>query len=340
MQFNLFSTIAIYAALAVLSFFIINWIGGHTLHGGYMMLSLFYKEDEAPAFNTLYRILAPNVLVIFYASALYALSYDQLATHIWVVVPMMFTLRALFNIAFGRARLMNWLSYLIQSLLASCIAFLIHKSLITRREFLFPDLKTFGNELWLALFFFAYQLLNGLQLDPSRTLARKERYLDLTFLNYKKRYQSIIDQHKLPPPLEVLTYSIMILESFNRPSIVRWVERALHPFRKKGTYGVMQVHSDKALRNEESIHLGIKKLQEDYEKVEQRSRDHVPEYLKAQGEQALEHMILKRTAWLYNHSDTYAQEVMEVYTQLESKFYKPPPEPKDPYNAFESDSFA
>ena len=57
--------------LAALLFLLVNWIGKHSIAAGYTQLSLFAKADEAPAFNVVFRALAPTVFLILSASLLY-----------------------------------------------------------------------------------------------------------------------------------------------------------------------------------------------------------------------------------------------------------------------------
>ncbi len=45
----------IHFALAVLLFFIINWIGAHSISVGYMQMDIVIKEESAPAFNFLFQ---------------------------------------------------------------------------------------------------------------------------------------------------------------------------------------------------------------------------------------------------------------------------------------------
>ncbi len=49
--------------LAALLFMIVNWIGRHSIASGYHQLTLFAKVDEAPAFNFVFRVLAPTVFL-------------------------------------------------------------------------------------------------------------------------------------------------------------------------------------------------------------------------------------------------------------------------------------
>src|SRR5258708_37428119 len=94
--------------LAVATFYIMNWLGGHVPGTGYMQLSVLYRPDEAPAFNFLFRAVAPLVAVTLYAAILYWLGFPSLVTHIWIVVPLTFAVRIIYNVVLARFALLNW----------------------------------------------------------------------------------------------------------------------------------------------------------------------------------------------------------------------------------------
>lgn len=57
--------IAIHVLLAVLLFFLVNWVGHYSVGFGYYQLAtLADAEDEAPAFNVVMRIAAPLVFIM------------------------------------------------------------------------------------------------------------------------------------------------------------------------------------------------------------------------------------------------------------------------------------
>lgn len=62
----------LHVGLAIVLFYLINWVGRHSSGLGYMQLTLFVRPDEAPAFNFLLHALSPTVFVIMASAALYA----------------------------------------------------------------------------------------------------------------------------------------------------------------------------------------------------------------------------------------------------------------------------
>src|SRR5438105_2644614 len=98
----------VHSLLAILLFFVVNWIGGHTISAGYHQLTLFGQVDEAPAFNTLFRVLAPIVFLLVTASIWYGLGLDLFVDNYWRVVVYYVLFRWLFNLALGRISLLGW----------------------------------------------------------------------------------------------------------------------------------------------------------------------------------------------------------------------------------------
>lgn len=322
------------AILAIASFYLINWVGGHTFDTGYMQLSMFHKVDEAPAFNFLFRVISPAVLISIYSVAFYSFGFDNLVKSIWLVVPLIFVYRASYNIVQGRSRLMNWSVFLSHSLLATLTALLLYHYLIIERRFLFPDLQTIGNEFWLLIALFVYQISNNLRTNTAGSKQRKEKYLLETFERLRKKYKAIIEKDNVSQNIQVLTYSIMIIENFNRPLMYRYVESLSSLFKKRGTYGIMQVSNSKALSDENSVCEGLKFIISNYGKVKKYSAGKEPDYITDKNN--IERYIIERVAWLYNNSTDYSSEVMEIYDFIKIKYFtsKVPVDENDKYNAF------
>ena len=84
--------------LAVLLFFVVNWIGGHSIASGYHQLSVFKQVDEAPAFNLVFRVVAPLVYLVITASLLYTVGLDDLVVGFYRVAVYYVAFRWFFNI--------------------------------------------------------------------------------------------------------------------------------------------------------------------------------------------------------------------------------------------------
>ena len=69
--------------LSVALFFIVNWIGARAISIGYMQMDIVIQEDSAPAFNFLFKVLAPVVFIILCAVGFEALGIPQFNNNIY-----------------------------------------------------------------------------------------------------------------------------------------------------------------------------------------------------------------------------------------------------------------
>src|SRR4030042_6807134 len=150
----------VHLGFAIVMFFVVNWLGKRSISLGYIHLSVFAKEDPAPAFNFTFRTLTPVVCLLLISAALYAIDLDRFVNNIFLVVLYYFGIRLLFNAFSERWRLLNWMSLGPQIIVTVVLSWLSYSYLIKNRNLLFPHFETIGNEVWLAIAIFLYALLN------------------------------------------------------------------------------------------------------------------------------------------------------------------------------------
>ena len=302
------SIIAVQLVLAVILFFIVNWVGQHSASSGYLSLSLFAKTDEAPAFNFLFRVAGPIVYLILTASVLYALRLDSLVRAFYMVAVYYVLFRWSFNLVTGRARLLNWRSQVIVGLATCSIAYFLYEQVLSKRHSLLPDFSSVGNELWIIVLVFLYQAANKITLSPVATVRRKRNYLERRFQTLKNQYDRIIHSEAGQlRPIVALAYAVLIYETFNRPGIYRWMEsKILFPLGLAKTLGPMQVETVQRIDDYESVRLGVRKLREDYLAVGG-TPDGPPYHL---------YEYITKTLKRYNVRSDYPAEVYQLYSQI------------------------
>ena len=74
-----------HVALAVVLFFIVNWIGARAISVGYMQMSVVIQEDTAPAFNFLFKVLAPVVFIVLCAVGFEAIGLASFNKNIYFI---------------------------------------------------------------------------------------------------------------------------------------------------------------------------------------------------------------------------------------------------------------
>lgn len=291
----------LHVALAILLFYIINWIGKHWSGYGYLQLSLFLRSDQAPAFNFILRALAPTVFIILVGTACYALHIDKVVPGIWLVAVYYFGFRLLYNLILGRGLLLNWLSLSVQSAAGIGWAYLAYRHLILPRHPLIPDLERIGNQLWIIVALFLYATFNSVRTSGEATARRKNRYLRNRFKTLREQYDDLIKDHFPSRYMELVAYAILILETFNRPWIAQVIERGIFPWGSH-TIGPMQVHSTTRLSAKDSVRLGVRLLSGHFEKTKQElSGKHVTRF-----------EVIRLALAKYNRDDNYVKEVLEL----------------------------
>ncbi|MEQ8185835.1 hypothetical protein [Marinobacter salarius] len=299
--------------LAIILFFLLNWIGSHSIHAGYIRMSILVKADEAPAFNFLYRAFSPVAFITVASAILYKTDQEWLVQDIYLVVVYYFLFRILFNLITGRGLLLNWMTQAAYVLVSVPVSYYVYDKLIIHKEFLFPTAKELGSAVWLAIVAYAYYTFNNVKLSDERTKARKANYLNNRYSKYRSIYGAIIEEKSETKQQEALIYAVLIYEAFNRPKVYRIMENIIFRIGLAKTLGIMQVTTSNFIDDEESVRLGATKI----------VSDHLKAKLKVEarpyggGSWAIRREVLE----LYNPDREYISEVDRIYDEIMTKYY-------------------
>lgn len=316
-------------AVALGMFYCVNVLGRNSSMFGYESLTMFQEPDEAAHFNFMFRVVTPVVILIIVAAICYYVGADSYTTNLYIVIPYYIAFRLVFNLLRGRAFLLPWGRLTVQWFATLLLAWLAYRYLIVTREYLLPDIKTIGNEVWLAIAAYIYILSNAVLKEDSGQLKRSERYTRNRYRFFERCFGNLVKDVAGSPSWEALVFAVLIVEDFNRPRIFRFVERFAFRAGQAKTLGVMQVETDSLISDEESIRYGMDRLKTIYEKRVAYRTWRIPETqrhywddrqsLLAHEELNLIHEVLVR----YNSSGDYAREVEAVYSILRKAFYSP-----------------
>lgn len=315
--------ILIHIVLAIGLFFIVNWIGARAVSVGYMQMNIVIKEDSAPAFNFLFKVIAPVVFIVLCAVVFEALNITQFNTNIYFVVVYYWLFRILWVLCTSRGSLINWVEQIIYWAVSISLSLWVY-SLLESVEQILPSPRSLLDQLWILIIVFLYSVLNKVQISRDKTIKRKNNYLSSRYITFKRKYDSLIKQHIPNEFYEVVLYSIMIYEDFNRPILVRWIEY-LHFFitKKTHTLGIMQIMTDKFISNDDSIKLAIDKLIKD-------NNDIMLRYSDSPSPNATYVAFL--IAQKYNSGDIdYAWEIRDIFEYISSQFYNKMPDSYDDF---------
>lgn len=298
--------------VAFVIYFITNWLGGYTPSDrGYMSLSLVIKEDTMPAFNFVFKTLTPIVLyILFVALCQNVDSLHMLLNNNYLVIVYYWGWRIMYYVIHGVLRLVDWKTTAFYMAVTIGVAMLIYRHL-GKVQTILPDLKTLRDQMWILMAIFIYQLLNKLQIDRDGSEQRKRKYILRMYAKLREQYGEIISSQCHNRVDEGLVYSIMIMENYNRPPVIRVVEYARFLLkRKKMSLGIMQVKTRQWISDRQSVHMGMEMIinlrQEYFKKVRPYKRNDFQKKLSS---------LVTYVANEYNGcGDDYANEVETIFS--------------------------
>jgi hypothetical protein len=246
--------------LAILLFFVVNWIGLHAVDFGYTTTTLFEDVSESVAMNFAVRVLAPSVFIVAVSAGLVASGAAWLREGIYQTVIFYFAIRMAAIFIVGRQELVSWYRFVVYATAGVGFALLAYNYLIKPNRSLLPDLNTAGNELWLAILAFLFAIGNKVEFGSELSARRRNGFIRRRYERARRRWGPEIEAEAADPLLRLLIYAVIIYEDYSRPPVIRAVERWLPQKRGGRTTGIMQVASDRPLSDDESVALGIERL--------------------------------------------------------------------------------
>lgn len=257
---NSWTITLVHLILAVLLFFIVNWIGRNSIFVGYQQLSVVFEENSAPAFNFLFKVLAPTVYLILCVALFQSVEFNVLTRRCYLIVVYYWAIRFVWNLLANRWILFDWGQMPIYWIVSIGLSLWIYKNIENVNSIL-PKREDFISEMWLLIIAFVYTVVNKMNIGKSRAIRRKDAYIKSQYEKFKTKYDSIIHPFFSNPFYEVLTYAIMIYEDFNRPFMIRIIEYAnFFLTQKPHTLGIMQVKTEEYINSKESVALAVRKI--------------------------------------------------------------------------------
>lgn len=301
----------IHLVAGFIMFVIINWIGEKSVSVGYMQMSIVVEEESYPAFNFLFKAIAPVIIMILFVAIAQAVHFGSFTVNCYLVVVYYWVIRVCVVILYGRGSLTNWVTQFFYWISSIWLSINIYK-LIDKVDKILPDPESLRDEMWILIILFLYSTFNKMTFGRTGTIRRKEKYLNKTYTHLKSKYDKIISKECKDYFFVQVVYAIMIYEDFNRPKIVRWIEYVHFWITKKPhTLGIMQVTSSKWINDEESISLAINKIITDGETT-------IQEFAKNKERFSLE-IIVAKIAGKYNKDDDYVYEVGQIFISISNK---------------------
>lgn len=285
--------------LAAILFFIQNWIGSRSYSIGYIRFSLLDDKDEALSTNFVIKVFGPIVYIIICATILQYFGLSQFNDRIINVVYYYLGLRILMIFIYERWSIVNWGRIVFYYSSIVIISSFVYNNFIEEVGVLLPDFSELKNEIWLLILIFLFQAGNGFverlpnnELQESKSAylpelkRRKKRYILKQNTFFLNKFDGVISQiSDNNESFALIVRSIIIYENFNRPRLIRHLERVyVRLTKKKVTQGVMQSPSRHVISDEESVTRGAKSLfrfysndEGNYKKYSQTIKHHCPD---------------------------------------------------------------
>jgi len=262
----------IHFSLALFLFIIQNWIGDRAYSKGYIRFSLLDEKDEAHSLNFVIKVFGPIVYLILIVAALQYLKIESYNKDIINVIYYYLFFRLFVIFLYERLRIVNWVRIISYYLTILLVANIVYDKFINSVGDLLPDFSQLKNEIWLLIIVFVYQLGNGITeslpenelQEQSRAFLpelkpRKRKYILRKYKQFVNKYGAQIKNNPIQNPnINIVIYSILIYENFNRPRFIRFLERIwVRIVKRKVSQGIMQIGSSIPITDEQSIVLGI-----------------------------------------------------------------------------------
>ncbi len=272
--------------LAIVIFFIQNWVGGRSYGVGYIKFSLLDEKDEAHSTNFVIKVFGPVIFLILFAAIFQFLDLQKINQDLIRTIYIYIAIRISMIFIYERQSIVNWVQILFYYSTILLLSQIIYNRFLNSVTDLLPDFSQIKNEVWLIILLYLYEIGNGktrsqVSTESENTLTkvkgRKKKYIIRKHDQLNKKYGSLIDEIvNSNAELKVVIFSIMIIENFNRPRLLRWLENTWCTISgKEISQGIMQVKSTTPLSSIESIKIQAVYLKEKYLKYTGSGSEHL-----------------------------------------------------------------
>lgn len=249
--------ILLFPTLGIITFFLINQLGGRHIQQSYQN-DLFDDEfGKSTVFNIAFRIIAPVVVLTFFGLICFFVGLRFEFSYLLISGETYWALRILAWALKRRTVRSNIAMVLVQAAVSLLLSWYLFTAIGKDPvQSLAPDVGDVSLEfIILAITVLFYILAESpmFRKDHSPKSPLMEKQL---FAIDKLCRKSMPDRYKQDPALLILFYTFALIEDTYRPSWIRQAERiAYHvlPFKKPRTFGLMQASSDNPLSDEESL---------------------------------------------------------------------------------------
>lgn len=300
--------ILLFLGLAVIEYIIINFLTTKiTKLKEYVTInysSFEFSDIGAKPYglNILIKIICPTIFIIILAGIFYNFKLNSFVEDIYLITIFYFLIRWFIIIGvLSRKELTNWNREIVIFIITISINLFLYYFFIKKTTQIFISLDELRDAIWISIITFIIVIIrdfvyNYIYIDNDKQEYRKEKYILKKYEYFRNKYDDIITTKN--KELHEIVYAIMIYENFNRPFLIRIVEKIKLLFAGEATLGIMQVSSRVPINDRTSVKLGYQILKKSYFD----NRKHIKEKDK----------ILRETVSSYNYGEKYLNEVLYI----------------------------
>lgn len=300
--------ILLFLGLAVIEYIIINFlITKITKLKEYVTInysSFEFSDIGAKPYglNILIKIICPTIFIIILAGIFYNFKLNSFVEDIYLITIFYFLIRWFIIIGvLSRKELTNWNIEIVIFIITISINLFLYYFFIKKTTQIFISLDELRDAIWISIITFIIVIIrdfvyNYIYIDNDKQEYRKEKYILKKYEYFRNKYDDIITTKN--KELHEIVYAIMIYENFNRPFLIRIVEKIKLLFAGEATLGIMQVSSRVPINDRTSVKLGYQILKKSYFD----NRKHIKE----------KDRILRETVSSYNYGEKYLNEVLYI----------------------------
>ena len=158
---------------------------------------------------------------------------------------------------------MDYKKYLSEYILTIIFGYILNVKLINEVKTVFLSADEFKIIIWLFIFSFIFSYLKNdlkISFDKRKEESIKLEYIVVSYAKIKSKYSEYVKcKYK---DLNLLIYAMIIYNKKMKPDIIRKLDNyKVKYMEEKKRLGIMQVVANKPVSDEESIKLGIKKIE-------------------------------------------------------------------------------
>jgi len=226
------------------------------------------------------QLVIPTIYIII-LSAL----FPYIKENIYLIVVFEIFIRNFYisNIADKDAETSN-IAFIIESLLSILLSIFTYNYFISKVNTVIPNPEDVKPFIWFIIIIYIINIYKRTTKEIAdnnvkKTLSIKKENIIMQFAKYKNMYSNIIKSKNTV--INNLTYAIMINNNYKTSKIYRELKSYIGIITKKETsYGIMQIHSDRYLTDEESIKETIKKIEHQLKNTKLNEKEQMEKILK------------------------------------------------------------